>query len=72
MHDFYGILSSFQKKLSWKTSILLRFEILGLFVNAFITDDKFFRHNTVNYPQPIPMQSSKKKQKVFVETLLRF
>ena len=45
--------------------------MLELYVTTLITNDKFSRHNTDNFPQPIRMQLSK-KPKVFVKILLPF
>ena len=58
--QFYPTLSPLCDKLNWETSLLVRSEILGLFVNTFITDGKFSRHNMENFPKPIRMQLSKK------------
>ena len=40
--QFYPIFSSFLDKLNWKTSPLVRSEILALFVSTLTTDDKHF------------------------------
>ena len=53
---FYPILPSFSDKLNWETSLLVGFEILGLFVNILITDGKFSRNITGNYLQPLQPQ----------------
>ena len=49
---FYLIVS-FLYKLILKTSLLVRTEILGLFVNRLTGDDKYSRHNKVNFLQTI-------------------
>ena len=38
---FYHIFSSVWQELIWKTSFLLEFEILGVFVNILTADDKY-------------------------------
>ena len=62
---FYPILTSFWDKLHSKGSLLVRSEILGLFVNTLITDDNFSRSNMETFQQPIGMQLSKKNKIVF-------
>ena len=57
--------------MSWKTSLSVRSEILGLFVNTLITDDKFLPHNNKNFPQPIRNQLSK-KPKTFAGNFITF
>ena len=52
---FYPIVSSLWDKLSWKTSLLVGSEILGLFNNTLTADDKYFPYNIENFPQPIFM-----------------
>ena len=58
---FYHISSSLWGKLSWKMSLLVICEILGLFFNTLIVDDKYFLCNSENLPQPIQMLLSKKQ-----------
>ena len=41
-------------------SLLVRFEILGLFVNTLTDDEKYSHHNRQNFWQPIEVQLSKK------------
>ena len=55
--------------MSWKMSLFLIFEILGLFVNTLIADDKFSLCNSEKLQQPLQMQLSN-KQKVFLNFLL--
>ena len=47
-------------------SLLVIFEILGLFVNTVTVDEKYSLLNRKNLPQPIEMKLSK-KQKRFSE-----
>ena len=54
--------SSISDKLCWKTSLLVRSEILRLFVNTMTADEKYSRHNRENLPQRIQMQLSKTKK----------
>ena len=46
--------------MSWKISLLVTREILGLFVNTSTADEKYSPRNSENLPQPIQMQLSKK------------
>ena len=68
---FCSILAQFWDKLSWKTSLLVRTEMLGLFVNSLTADDKYFCHNRDNFQQPIPMELPK-TLKTFSGILLWF
>ena len=51
-------------ELSWKISLLVISEILGLFADTFTADGKYSLDNKENLPQPIQMQLSN-KQKTF-------
>ena len=53
---FCLIVSSLWEKLSWKTSLLVISEILGLFVHTLKADDKYFLHNRENLTRQIQMQ----------------
>ena len=55
---FYHI-SNHSDRWSWKVSLLVTCEILGLFVNALTADTKFFLRNGENLCQPFQMQLSK-------------
>ena len=68
---FYLIVSSFWKKLSVKTSLLVRSEILRLFVNTFTTDDKYSRDERQNLPELIQMQLPR-KSKTFKQIFTMF
>ena len=70
-HLFYDNLWSLCAKLTWKMSLLVICEILGLFVNTLNTDVKYFLRNSENLLQPIQKQLSK-KQKHFRNILLHF
>ena len=59
-------------RLSWKSSLLVRSEILGLFVNGFTADEKYSRHNREKIPQPVQMQLSKKNENFLWKIPLRF
>ena len=52
---FSSIVYSSLDSLSWKTSLLVRSEVLGLFVKLLPADDKYCRYNRENVPQPIKM-----------------
>lgn len=41
------------EKLSWKVSLLIIFQILGLFVNTYTSDDKYSLGKKENLLQPI-------------------
>ena len=45
--------------------MLVTDEILGLFVNTFTADDKYFRHNKENLQEPIQRQFSKQAKAYF-------
>ena len=57
--------------MTWKVSLLLISEILGLFVNILTNDGRYFLRNKEDSPQPIQMQISK-KQKQFSEFFATF
>ena len=44
--------------MGWKTSLLVRYEVLGLFVKIMTADDKYFHDNKDNLQQPIQMHLS--------------
>ena len=52
-------------------SLLVIWEILGLFVNTLTADGKYSLCNRENLPQPIQMQLSK-KQRTFSELFASF
>ena len=64
-HNFYQIFSSLWGKLSWKISLLVICEILGLFVNSCTANDMYFLCNSGNLLQPIQTQLFKKQKKIF-------
>ena len=57
----YHIHRSLPRKLSWKKSLLLTCQILGLLVNTLATDEKYPVLNRENLTIPIQMQIPKKK-----------
>ena len=57
--------------MSWKRSVLVRSEMLGLVVSNLIVDDMYFRHNRENLAQPIKKQLSK-KTKTFLLFFIAF
>ena len=67
----YHIHRSLPRKLSWKKSLLLTCQILGLLVNILAADEKYPVLNRDNLAIPIQMQLSQ-KQKVFLNFLLLF
>ena len=60
----YHIHRSLPRKLSWKKSLLLTCQILGLLVNTLAADEKYPVLNRDNLAIPIQMQLSR-KQKTF-------
>ena len=54
------------EKLSWKTSLLVRSKIAGLFVHTLTADEKNSCYNSENFTQPVQMQLSQ-KPKIFSE-----
>ena len=73
---FYPIFSSIWDKLSWETSLLVRSEILQLFVNILTADCKYSRHNWEDYHNKLKCKfktnSNLNNDKIFTEILLRF
>ena len=49
---FYRNFSTLRHRQSYKTALLLRFEILGLLLDRLTADPKYYRHNTRNLLQP--------------------
>ena len=64
---------SIRDKLSWRLSLLIRFEILRLFVNTLTDDDKHYRHCKGNFAQSIQIPISKMQNifSTFLVTLLK-
>ena len=67
----YHIHRSLPRKLSWKKSLLLTCQILGLLVNTLATDEKYPVLNRENLTIPIQMQLSQ-KQKPFCKAFAAF
>ena len=67
---FYHICWSLCRKLSCEMSLLVIYEILGLFINTMTADYKYFFRNSQNLLQLIQMQLL--KEKVFSEFLAAF
>ena len=70
-HNFHPIIPLIKDNLSWKTSFLVRSEILGLFVNTLTADDKYSRRNMENVWQIFQMELSQ-KQKHFSPCFITF
>ena len=68
---FYHIYWSLTKKLSWKKSLLLTCQILGLLVNTLPAKEKYPVLNRDNLTIPIQMQLSQ-KHKTFAQILYQF
>ena len=60
LHHFYLIFPLIRDERSWKKLLLVRSEILGLFVNTLTADEKYSRYNREKFPQQIQMQLYKK------------
>ena len=58
--------------LSWKMSLLVIFEILGLLIKTFTADDEYFFHNSEILASPIQIQLFKKQKKIVLIFLLLF
>ena len=56
---FYPTFSSIWDKLNWKTTPLVRFEILEFF-QSLVADRKYSRHKREIFPAPVQMKWSKK------------
>ena len=67
----YHIHRSLPRKLSWKKSLLLTCQILGLLVNTLAADEKYPVLNRENLTIPIQMQLSQ-KQKIFSQFFAAF
>ena len=50
-HHYYPLFSSIRRKLSWKKSPSVWYDILKLFVNALTADAKYSGSNVQNLPQ---------------------
>ena len=70
-YHLYHIHWSLPSQLSWKKSLLLTCQILGLLVNTLAADEKYPFPNTDNLTTPIQMQLSK-KQKSFSQFFASF
>ena len=54
----YPTYSLFSHTQSWRTSLLVRSGILGLFFNTLIADAKYSHHNAGNLEQPVQIHLS--------------
>ena len=70
-HHYYPLFSWIRGKLSSKKSALVRSEVLRLFVNTLIADDKYSRRNMHNLKQQFETPLSH-KGKTFSEFLIAF
>ena len=61
-HYYYPLFSSIRRKLSWKNSPSVWYEILRLFVNVLTADDKYSGSNMQTLQQQFQTQLSQKKQ----------
>ena len=67
----YRFFSLHREIFSWKISLLVTSEILGVIVNTLTANDKYFLQNSQNFLQPIQMPLSKKEKK-FLNFSLHF
>ena len=63
-HEFYTTAPLIWDKLSWNMILLVISEMLWLFVNTLVANDKYSRHNRENFPQQIQMQLSQKRKTI--------
>ena len=63
-HRLYHIHRSLSSQLSWKKSLFLTCQILGLLVNTLATDEKYPVLNRDNLTIPIQMQLSQKQKTI--------
>ena len=59
-NHYYRIFPRIWEKLSWKRSVLVRSEILGLFVNSMTAEYKYSRRNMQNCQKQLQTQLSQK------------
>ena len=70
-HYFYRILRSIWDKVGWKILLLVRYEILALFVNTLTADDRYSRHSRENILHYFQMQLSQ-NPKTFLKFFIEF
>ena len=70
-HHYYHLVSSIRRKLSWKKSPSVWYEILRLFVSALTADDKYSGNNVENLTTEFQTLLSW-KQKIFCGFFLAF
>ena len=63
-HRLYQIHRSLSRQLSWKNSLLLKWQFLGLLDNTWATDEKYPVLNRENLTIPIQMQLSQKQTSI--------
>ena len=56
--NFFSTFSSLWTRKMFKTSLLVRFEIVGLYVYQLSAHTRYYRFNISNLPQPIQMRLS--------------
>ena len=61
-HICYPMFASIWDKLNWKKSVLVRSEILGLFVNALTAEYMYSRRNMQNFPKQLQTQLYTKRK----------
>ena len=71
IQHFHPIFPLIYDRLSWKTSPLVRSEILGLFCNTLTADHMYSRHRWDKLPQQVETLSSQ-KQKTFSGVSIAF
>ena len=68
---YYQMFPWIWDKLSWRTSVLVRSEILRLFVNTLTAEYIYSGRNMQNFHQQLPMQLSQKR-KAFCDLFIAF
>ena len=70
-HHYYSMFPWIWEKLCWKKSVLVRSEILGLFVNTLTVEYMYSRRNMQNFTQ-LPLAQLSQKRKAFSGFFIAF
>ena len=69
---FYPNFPLIRHKLSYKISLLVRYEIIGLFGNTLVLDHMYSRHNWDKFPQQVKKAIISQTKKNFSKKILAF
>ena len=61
-NHYYHMFPSIWDKLSWKKSVLVKSEVLRLFVDTLTAEYKYSRRNMHNFPRQLQTQLSQKRK----------